>query len=407
MRRRLALIAGLLAALAVLVWWLSERTENEPVPSPGAVTPGIPRSSSTPDDRLGARAAETTTTGVDDRTAPLRPGDAATSVDPVDAGLARADGSDDAQARAAVEAWLTRNAALAEKHVDAFCDLSKRLAKTPGLEPPTRERDASAFLAGRADWEDGHTGLLHLPASLTDRMKNPPAAWQRFGPTDYAGLDFTWMRELLAFDHWGLMTAGPLRDGRDLPAFEQIIPDFVTMLHWAKLRLAKGLNEHDLAQASLEVRHLATICASTSTLVGEMVRLSMLTLEREFFEAQGLPPLDGAITPQTKQHARSAGFAARNFLMSGVAIAVKKKALACSQTRCAAINEAASLLSGLRGAMPRIREDLDWLKEQQPCEPALLERIATSPPLSSVPPFDSMEGEFEQQLREMVDGGSL
>ncbi len=238
-------------------------------------------------------------------------------------------------------------------------------------------------------------------------MKNPPGAWRGFGPTDYAGLDFTWMRDLLAFDHWTLMTAGPLRDGRDLPAFEQIIPNFVTMLHWSKLRLAKGLNEHDLAQASLEVRHLATICASTSTLVGEMVRLSMLTLEREFFEAQGLPPLDGAITPQTKQHARSAGFAARNFLMSGVPIAVKKKALACSQTRCATINEAASLLSGLRGAMPRIREDLDWLKEQQPCEPALLDRIATSPPLSSVPPFDSMEAEFEQQLRESSLGRRL
>ncbi|MDP1917724.1 MAG: hypothetical protein Q8L14_15890 [Myxococcales bacterium] len=409
MRRWLAVSGGLLAAFVVLVWWMSSRAEEETIAPPRAVTPAVPGSSNTPDDRLGARGAGTTATGVADVTTPRRPDDdSATLAALVDAGLSRADGGDDAQARAAVEAWLARNAALAEKTVDAFCDFSKRLAKTPGLEPPTRERDAAAFLAGRADWESGHTGLLHLPASLTDRMKQPPGAWMRFGPADYAGLDFSWMRELLAFDHWTLMSVGPLRDGRDVPAFEQLIPNFVTMQQWAKLRLVKGLHEHALAQASVEVRHLASVCGATSTLIGEMIRLSILLFEREFFEANGLPLLDGTITPQTKQDARAAGFAAHQFLLTGVPTAVKQKALACSPMRCTAMVEAAALLSGLRGAVPRVRDDLDWLKAQKPCEPALFERLATSPLLSSLPTVDALEHDgLERVLREMVDGGSF
>jgi len=394
------------AMLAVLLWWLRSGAEDDPVASPGPSTQVGPRSTTTMDDAPAVRARAPGVTAPDDPTVAFRPGAATLGGAAVDSGLERT-GDAAQEGEAAVEAWFARNAALAEKTVDRYCEASQRLAKTPGLEPPTRERDASSFLTGRADWEDGHTGLLHLPASLTDRMNQPPGAWMRFGLSDYAGLDFAWMRELLTFDHWTLMSAGPLRDGRDLPAFEQIIPNFVTMMQWAKLRLVKGFHERELARASLEVRHLATICASTSTLVGEMVRLSILTSEREFFEAQGLPPLDGALTPQTKQQARSEGFAARHFLMTGVSVAVKKKALACSRTRCAALTEAASLLSGLRGAVPRVREDLEWLKEQQPCEPALLERVATSPPLSSLPPVASMEREFEQHIREMVDGGSF
>lgn len=408
MRRWVALAAGLLAALAVLLWWPSARSADETGATVLPVTPAGPRSSNRADDRAVGRAPETTATEVDDVTTNIRLDDTATRAAPIDGGRSGTDGGDDAQARAAVEAWLARNAALAEKTVDAFCDFSKRLAKTPGLKPPTRERDAAAFLAGRADWESGHTGLLHLPASLTDRMKQPPGAWMKFGPSDYAGLDFTWMRELLAFDHWTLMSVGPLRDGRDAPAFEQLIPNFVTMQQWAKLRLVKGLHEHELAQASVEVRHLASVCGATSTLIGEMIRLSILLVEREFFEANGLALLEGTLTPQTKQDARAVGFAAHQFLLTGVPSAVKQKALACSPMRCTAMVEAAALLSGLRGAVPRVREDLDWLKGQKPCEPALLERLATSPPLSSLPTVDALERNgLERVLRELVDGGAF
>ena len=180
------------------------------------------------------------------------------------------------------------------------------------------------------------------------------------------------------------------------------------MQHWAKLRLAKGLHERDLAQTSLEVRHLATICSSTNTLVGDMVRPALLTFEREFFEAQGLPLLAGTLTLQTKQDARAAGFAAQYFLLTGVSKEVRQKALACSPTRCTAMVEAAALLSGLREAVPRAREDLEWLMEQHPCEPALLERVSKSPPLSVLPSAGALEHNgLERLLRDMVDGGSL
>lgn len=172
------------------------------------------------------------------------------------------------------------------------------------------------------------------------------------GPDLYAGLDFAWMKELLAFDHWSMMTAGPLRDGPTQSFMEAPIPNFVTLQNWAKLRLLKGLHEGDLASASLEVRHLAMLCATTGTLVGDMIRLAILGIERGFSEEHQLPNAP-ALTQAEAQRLRGASFAAVDFLLPGVDPATRTKALKCLPNRCTALVEALGMSASLRELVPR------------------------------------------------------
>ncbi|MEW5741203.1 MAG: hypothetical protein AB1938_19930 [Myxococcota bacterium] len=306
-----------------------------------------------------------------------------------------------------VHAWLEANAAAAEKYVDAFCAEARGLKQARAFSEPPRTRDAAVFMDGRADWEGGRVGLLHLPASLTDRMGNPPGAWRSLGPSAYQGLDFGWMRELLQYDHWSLLGAGPLRYREGQTFFEADLPNFVTLLHWVRLRLLKGLHEGDLPRASEEVRHLADLCASSGTLVGEMIRAGMYGIERETWTGAGLTPVEPLPTAEEVQRFRFAGRAAPYFLFPGVRPEVRRKALECMPLRCAALNEAIGAAAALRGVTPSADEAIGWLSGQQPCEPALAAWLAKVPPSSveSLATNLTAEAGVEPFVRQLLDGG--
>ncbi len=309
--------------------------------------------------------------------------------------------------------FLRANAAAAEKHVDRYCAEAKRLGSIKALEqaPKTRSRDAAMFFAGRADWEEGRIGALHLPSSLVERMGAPPRNWRTFTEADYASLDFGWMRELLQYDHWSLTAAGPLKDGAFTNFLEAPLPWFVTLQQWVKLRLVKGRQEGDLAQASLEVRYLADLCASTGSFVGEMIRAAMYGIERGFIEDQGLaapqgqPPVPSAGDVQLL---RRTGHIGMRMLYPGVPRAVKEKALACNPVmRCSTLIEGMAVTASMRDLVPDAAGDLDWLAAQSPCDPALAELVRKSPaaPAPTLQNyFKDTEG-IEEHLCELLGGG--
>jgi hypothetical protein len=307
----------------------------------------------------------------------------------------------------ALAQFLADNAAAAEKHVDRYCAETKDLVKRKELADPPRNRDAAVYMAGRSDWEGGRIGMLHLPASITQRMGNPPNAWRKAGPELYAGLDFTWMTELQQFDHWSLYGAGPLRDDKPTNFYEANLPNYITLQSWAKLRLLKGVHEGNLAQASVEVRHLAGLIASSGTLIGEMIRLAMYGIERKTWEELGQPMPEGIPSTDEAWRLRHSAFAGMYLLYPGVPRAVKEKALKCIPMRCSALVEAIGAAASMRQLVPGMQQEIDWLRSQSPCDAEVATQAANSPPATReiLTQNYMRDAKLLNALQSMTDGG--
>lgn len=405
-RTRLAVGLLLVAILGAAVWFALEEPAASAAPAERrAALPEPVRSAPSPSPRLigtvGAVAIADEVTAAE-VPAPADAGPVVTAApSPDDAG------SDAARAEA-LQAWLRRNAAAAEKHVDRYCAESKKVAALEGFSPRPRTRDAAIFMAVRVDWENGRIGLLHLPASLTQRMGNPPMSWRQFTPADYAGLDFGWMHELLDYDYWSLSGDGPLKDLDSASYVDAPIPNYVGLQGWAKLRLLKGRHDGDLVQASVEVRHLGELCGSSGTLIGEMIRLALYGIERGFWEASGLTPPEPPPTADEVQRLRQSAFAGLYFLYPGVPRAVRLKALACIPSRCAALTEAIGATAALRDFLPGTEAELQWLLAQEPCDRDQATRLSRGRALSLAELAEIYPAEgppIERWLSALTDGG--
>lgn len=404
MKRRLPLVAAVVV-LAALGWWLwpsdaSSDASSNPAPSPERpVTRRNPPLLGTPTDALRGPSVA------------LDEEKFARVVTVSDAGSG-ADGGEpevtaalDAFARGQVLAWLKENAEQAAKNVDEYCKQTKDIVKDQEKRD-TREHDAALYMLGRCDWEGGRLGTLHLAEALTDRMKSPPGAWRQFGASDYAGLDFSWMKDIQQFDHWSLAHSPTSELAADTTFFEAPIPNFIVMQNWAKLRLVKGRTEGDLQTASVEVRHLADLCGSTGTLVGEMIRVAILGIERGFIEEHHLAYAP-AMSWTEAQRMRWASFAAVDFLLPGVDPAVKKKALNCIPNRCSAMNEALGMARATKDLISSGAEDLQWLLDQKPCDPAFVEASTRFKPMN--PAGLISNGAFpsiDETMAKMLDAGT-
>lgn len=215
------------------------------------------------------------------------------------------------------------------------------------------------------------------------------------------------MRELLEYDSWSLTAAGPLKDVEVLGP-ESPLPNYITLQHWVKLRLVKGRHEGSLAQASLEVRHLGDLIASSGTLVGEMIRAGFFGIERGVWEDAGLTPPEPLPTAGDIQGFRHAAFAGMYFLYPGVLRSVREKALKCIPTRCAALNEAIAAAAAMRHVAQGAQEQLDWLQAQEPCDPKLAERMARGPADAAGKLMDTFTANpgVEYHMAFLLDGGA-
>ncbi len=328
-----------LGAALLLLWWL-RAAAPEPAPELERAAPAEP-----PTSRHATRGTAAGPAG-------HPPGLHRWS----DAGLdaARPDGGAEGDAGEehtdliAARSWLTRNAQLAERNVELFCEESRKLAAAGLADAPGSSRDAWAYMSVRVDWEDDvrSKGLLHLPEPLRQRLREYGAQWPaRISEGDAASLDFTWLGELKQFDHWSVLRDLPLRHARESNFYDAPIPNFIELQSWVKLRLARALGTGELAQASSEVRHLAKLLRSTGLVIGDMVAYRLLALEREAWEAAraqgrevgGWQPYAAEDLERYRRLARSSP----NFVFPGVSEEVMRKALACNViSRCSAIYEA-------------------------------------------------------------------
>lgn len=297
-----------------------------------------------------------------------------------------------------LDEFLTQNAAEAARVVDQYCDDTKTLRARDEFKPNARQHDAAVFMEGRADWENGRVGLLHLPDPLVARLKAP--GWQSAGSELYAGLDFGWMKQLLEFDHWSLSAQGPLRDGRPSTFVDAPLPSYVMLLHWARLRLLKGTHEGELEQATIEVLHLADLCASGGTLLGEMMRASSFHgLVRETWAQAGRAPPLAPFSDAERGRVRAAAFAGTYLLYPGVPNEVRTKALGCIPMRCAALQEALGVAASLRAVRPSTEADANWLREQQPCDAASADLLLRAPPLEASRLVDLKDGALAEWMK--------
>lgn len=319
----------------------------------------------------------------------------------VDAGQTLHDAGVDQVTSAALQhldAFLSQNAAEAARVVDQYCADTKALRERAEFKPNARHHDAAVFMEGRADWENGRIGLLHLPEPLVARLKAP--GWQTAGPELYAGLDFSWMKQLGEFDHWSLSAQGPLRDGRPAVFVDAPLPSYVMLVHWARLRLLKGTHEGELEQATSEVLHLADLCASGGTLIGEMMRASSFHgLVRETWAQAGSAPPIAPFSEAERGRVRAAAFAGTYLLYPGVPNEVRTRALACIPMRCAALQEALGVAASLRAVRPSSEADAKWLREQQPCDAASADLLLQAPPLEASRLGDLKDGALGEWMK--------
>jgi len=405
-RRGLIGVVGLaLAALAVAWWW---RTSG-PDASPAVASPvDSARGGELPSRAAGPGASPRAALAAD----ASRPVPSAVAEEEEVTLPGRGDGGPrDELERAAAQLdlgqWLKTNADAAEKNVDFFCQESKRLEQTVASAPTRRTRDAATYLAVRVDWEDGSEGLLRLPDSLSQKIRNlPQGTWPTaLDERDWAGLDFGWMQELLAYDFWSLSAEGPLRNPDVISFYDAPIPNFISLMSWAKLRLARGLRVQDLPQASLEVRHLADLIGSTGNLVGEMIRLAVLRFDRLAWEVSGQPVPESTLSPDDYQLALRVDHSSIYFLFPGVPKAVREKALGCSPVKCTMLMEGLGAHVALRDFVPDAQEGTDWLMAQHPCDPALAAKALRGEPSSLDTLLKLYDGPGAERIVPPADGG--
>ena len=396
-------VAG--AALLLLAWLLRGAPAEDSVPLPVGATPAPPAS---PRDAKGPAAAATSP----QRARPPAPSAAqsdSTRVASTDGGP-RASGNPAmfgkvvglVQSFALGEA-LAKNAADADRYVDKLCEEHQKLSDKPPLKTlPHRDRDAAVFMAPLADYEkplDQPPGKLHLPDELRQRIGSYGAEWPaRIDPRDAAGLDFSWLTALQQFDHWSVLAAGRLRDLPPGNAMRDPIPNYASLMAWAKLRLALSIRSGDALAASAEVRHLADLIRSQQYLIGEMVGLALYRFDAQARAAavaagasvDGWPQAD----PAQLDRYRATAFSSLYFTYPGVNPETVKKAVACTPAPCSALLEgaAASKSFGHYGAtdnLPLIHE----LSRNLGCDEALLSRTAES---QEIPVGDALESLSEE-----------
>lgn len=193
--------------------------------------------------------------------------------------------------RARYEAALAAHEQATRELLPRYVALRDTLGPTlPWLS--TGGDDAGPFLNPQLTWQGASgpvRGTLTVPAAQQALLREWGKAWLEKGrAADLPSLDFAWLTQLGKYGHWSLVPGGPLEKGPVRWMYAPI-PAFIDLLYLAKLRLLLAVKSGEgLDVAAAEVEHLALLCGSTETLVGEMVGLALLSAVSEA-RGQGVP----------------------------------------------------------------------------------------------------------------------
>lgn len=148
--------------------------------------------------------------------------------------------------------------------------------------------DLNKKIAWRGSTEPGPRQPLELPQAVLDTLKSWKSSWlEHSGDTALNQIDTSWMNTLSAYDHWDIHRdcSGCVNsEVRTRGLADHLVPDYGQLLAWAKVRLLKGLQASDIANAASEVRQLARLVMSQESLVSAMTATAMYRLERLAFD---------------------------------------------------------------------------------------------------------------------------
>ena len=204
------------------------------------------------------------------------------------------------------------------------------------------------------------------------------------------------MSQLGQFDHWSLATVGPLAEqAAEVDPFNMPIPDYQTLMDWAKLRLLQALATGDAGTALGDVQHLADLIASNGIFFATQAAAYIVWYQQQFDGAAGLPlpprkpPFADQADYERFQDVALTGVA---FMFPGVDPAVAKRALACSPTPCAILGEQIGLRREYDSFTDTAEDEGSFeLADQSSCDRTYLQLIETSPS-AGIEALDGMMG---------------
>lgn len=165
-------------------------------------------------------------------------------------------------------------------HMSRFETEQERLAAIPLFEESTTDlkADAGEFLNDRLAKND----LIALEPEVGAWIRQ---WWAEPIPDNLKKVDLQWVQRLRAYDHWDLFASGPNSkflgpEAKAVNPFTLPVPEFQFLPAGARLHLRRGLDKRDIVPALEDVRHLARLSYTTETLIGSMVAIALLKMER-------------------------------------------------------------------------------------------------------------------------------
>lgn len=261
------------------------------------------------------------------------------------------------------------DASLSYGEVGDVVEAQRRLSELDAFAPRTRERDAGVLLNPLFGL-DGDAIQSSSPDVVVwwatrngvQAVRTAEGGWLE-APESMPPADLSISAELMAYDHWDPASSGSygryVADPAPVPFYDAPLPYAVGFQTLAKLRLAQGLVDGDMITALTEVRHLAHLAQSGEQLVPTMIGVALLGIERVAYETaveQGL--IQAADWTPVAEHdtwlARRTAFAMTGIYLGYAPQGSVDRLLAAEVplfSRCAAVSEAAWILSSMKFAL--------------------------------------------------------
>ncbi|MES2964235.1 MAG: hypothetical protein V4760_10120 [Bdellovibrionota bacterium] len=194
-----------------------------------------------------------------------------------------------------------------EKHFPAIQADLELLDADPIFESWSLEKNAEPYLTKYISWGgstqkpswDNHAQLLAIVERHKKGLKDL-SNWNEFAADpDVLSLDVSWVDELKTFDHWSfksnpdyvqILKIGPTRNSIDRIGMwaTSPVPEMQELRYALLARLVQLSLHGELRKGFENFRHGAHLMHSTSTLIGEMMAVTLIGQERVLAERTGL-----------------------------------------------------------------------------------------------------------------------
>jgi hypothetical protein len=134
-------------------------------------------------------------------------------------------------------------------------------------------------------WDGDDKAAPPVSQALKDQLGVADNAWPgNAAMVDVKGIDTAWMSALGGFGFLDIEAEGShLKDAPFLPLSDPM-PNFIDLLQLAKVHLTQGLQNGDARPAARDVREVSRLCLTTENLLGEMIGVALVGLERRVYE---------------------------------------------------------------------------------------------------------------------------